>query len=449
MGKDWQVSRRQFLGSSGPIAVAASARAGRASSASENGKPALLGGSPVKTDKFPSWPVWENNDRSEMDGTLTSGKWGRGVGQRVARFEQEFGKLMTAPHCLATSSGTTALFAAINAMGIGPGDEVIVPPYTFIATINVVLMCHALPVFVDTDPHTFQMDATKIEGGVNERTAAVIPVHLGGATFDVDGIQAVARKHSLQILEDSCQSHLAEWRGQRTGTFGRAGCFSFQASKNLNAGEGGAVLSTDEDFIHRCYGFHNNGRSSNQRSDDFAYRGRGLNMRMTEFQGGLLTTQMTRIEQQAKRREENAKYLTSLLDESSGLKPVAIYPGCTRNAYHLFMMRYNADEFSGLSRARFLKALAAEGIPASGGYEPLNQQPFLRSAFESRHFQAVYTKERIARWYEQNQTPANDRICREGVWFTQNMLLGSRTEIEQIAEAVRKIQRSAEDLKKA
>jgi dTDP-4-amino-4,6-dideoxygalactose transaminase len=441
MTPNGQVSRRTFLASTSAVVVAANG--------STASKPALLGGAPVKTDKFPSWPVWSGVDQSELDQTLNSGKWGRGVGQRVTRFEEQFAKTMGARYCLATSSGTTALFSAINAMGIGPGDEVIVPPYTFIATINVVLMCHALPVFVDTDPKTLQIDATKIEAVITERTAAIIPVHLGGGTFDVDAVQAIAQKHNLQILEDSCQSHLSEWRGKRTGNFGRAGCFSFQASKNLNAGEGGAVLSADEDFIQRSYGWHNNGRAKNQPGEDFAYRGRGLNMRMTEFQGSVLTTQMVRIEANAKKREENAKYLTRLLDQSPGLTPVSTYQGCTRNAYHLFMMRYDSQQFAGLPRARFLQAMAAEGVPALSGYEPLNQQPFLRSAFESKHFQAIYSKERINRWFAENQTPANDQVCQDAVWFTQNMLLGTKTEIEQIAEAVRKIQRNAGDLRKA
>jgi dTDP-4-amino-4,6-dideoxygalactose transaminase len=265
----------------------------------------------------------------------------------------------------------------------------------------------------------------------------------------VDAINALAKRRGIAVLEDSCQSHLAEWRGQRTGAFGKAGCFSFQASKNLNSGEGGAVLSRDEELIQRCYAFHNNGRSRTQAGYDFAYHGSGINARLTEFQGGLLVTQMARIEAFAKRRDDNANYLKSLLREIGGLAPVDTYEGCTRNAYHLFMMRYDASQFEGLSREAFLKALTAEGIPASSGYDRLNQQPFLRSTLESRGFKAIYSSDRIARWHEQNRTPRNDRVCGEAVWFTQNMLIGSRRDMEQIADAVRKIKSNAASLKKA
>lgn len=442
------VSRRCLLGMAPVVVSTGLAFAGKATGASTD-KPALLGGTPVRTEAFPAWPVWDGADESELNAVMRSGKWGRGSGSRVSRFEQEFARMMGAPYCLATSSGTTALLTALNAMGVGPGDEVIVPPYTFIATINVVLTCHALPVFADTDPRTFQIDAASIEPLVNERTAAIIPVHLGGGTYDVDAVHALAKRRGITILEDSCQSHLAEWRGQRTGAFGKAGCFSFQASKNLNSGEGGAVLSRDEELIQRCFAFHNNGRSKTQAGYDFSYHGYGINARLTEFQGGLLVTQMARIEALAKRRDENANYLKSLLREIPGLRPVDTYEGCTRNAYHLFMMRYDAAQFDGLAREAFLKALMAEGIPASSGYERLNQQPFLRSALESRGFKAIYSNERIARWHEQNRTPHNDQVCSDAVWFTQNMLIGSRRDMDQIADAVRKIKSNAASLKKA
>jgi Predicted pyridoxal phosphate-dependent enzyme apparently involved in regulation of cell wall biogenesis len=152
---------------------------------------------------------------------------------------------------------------------VGPGDEVILSPYTFVACVNVILMRHALPVFADTDPETFQIDARSVEPQITERTTTLMPVHLGGATFDVDAIQSIAKKRNLAIIEDSCQSHLAEWRGKRTGTFGKAGCFSFQASKNLNSGEGGALLTNDSELIETCYTFHNNGRSRKQAGSIF------------------------------------------------------------------------------------------------------------------------------------------------------------------------------------
>jgi perosamine synthetase len=435
------MNRRSFL--------AAAAAMPAAMSAATAGRPAILGGKPIRTQPFPGWPVRDGLEEKAIVEVVRSGKWGRGMGNTVARFESTYAPLMGANHCLATSSGTAALFTAISAFDVGPGDEVILPPYTFVACANVILLRHALPVFVDTDPDTFQIDARKIEAAITDRTAAIMPVHLGGSTFDVDAVQAIAKKHNLPILEDSCQSHLAEWRGKRTGSFGRAGCFSFQASKNLNSGEGGALLTNDADLIEKCYTFHNNGRARKQAGADFSYATTGANLRLTEFQAAILLSQMTRLEEQSRTRGQNAQYLTKLLNESGGLVPAHMYSGTTRNAYHLYMMRYQPEQFAGLSRAKFLKALEAEGIPASGGYSPLNKEPFLTRTFETRGFQRVYGKKTLSDWQERTRCPANDRLCGEAVWLTQTQLLGPREDMDQVAEAVRKIKQHAPELARA
>jgi dTDP-4-amino-4,6-dideoxygalactose transaminase len=433
------MSRRNFLGA---VAVAGIAT-GSTPAQSSDKKPALLGGQAVRTEAFPSWPKFGSPEEQALMDVLHGGKWYRGNGQHVNSFEEAYARLMGARHCLATANGTSALHSSLAALDVGPGDEVIVPPYTFVATVNVVLARYALPVFVDTDPETFQMDASKIEAAITDRTVAILPVHLGGAAANLDAILATARKHKLPVIEDACQSHLAEWRGRRVGTLGVTGCFSFQASKNLNCGEGGAILTGDEDLLEKCFAFHNNSRGRRTAGTDFSYAGSGLNLRLTEFQGALLVAQMTRLEAQAKLREQNAQVLTRLLQEIPGILPARPHSGCTRNAYHLYMFRYRKEHFANLPRADFLKALRAEGIPASGGYSPLNKEPFLKNTFDSRGFQAIYSKERLARWKQRNQCPANDRLCEEAVWFTQNMLLGARGEMEQIAEAVRKIRAHA------
>ena len=437
-------TRRNFLAAS-----LAAATAAQAATTDSTAKPALLGGAKAMNSSFPGWPVRDDLEVQSISAVVKSGKWGRGVGERVMSFEKQFSELMKADHCLATSSGTAALLTSLNVMGIGPGDEVIVSPYTFVASVNIILACHALPVFADTDPETLQIDAKSIESRITGRTAAILPVHLGGGTFDVDAVQAIARKHNLSILEDSCQSHLAEWKTKRTGTFGTAGCFSFQASKNLNSGEGGAILSSDEGFIQRCYEFHNNGRGRVQPGVDFSYTNRGLNLRLTEFQGQLLMNQMSRLDEQSRKREQNAQHLGKMLAQIGGLTQVKMSSGCTRNAYHLYMMRYDSREFGGLPRAKFLKAMNAEGVPASSGYSPLNKEPYLKNSFDSRGFQRIYSKERIRQWLDTNQCPGNDRACNEAVWFTQNMLLGSRSDMESIAAAVQKIKKYGSELARA
>ena len=170
---------------------------------------------------FPPGRYRANWKKEALIETLRSGKWYRGAGQHAKKFEEAYQTLTGAKHCLATANGTSALYVSLNAIGVEPGDEVIVPPYTFIATVNVVLRQHALPVFVDTDVNTFQIDAKKVEAAISPRTKAMIPVHLGGAAFDVDAILSVSRKHDIPVIEDACQSHLAEWRGRKVGTYGR------------------------------------------------------------------------------------------------------------------------------------------------------------------------------------------------------------------------------------
>ena len=451
------LSRRGFLGTvvaggaaasfaRGPAQAAAPQQAAP-SVAAPNSGPALLGGTPVRRDRFPGWPVADAREENALATLVRSGKWFRG--EQVAAFETAYAQLTGARHCLATANGTSALITSLSALGIGPGDEVIVPPYTFVATVNAVLMKHALPVFVDSDIETFQIDARKIERAITPRTRLILPVHLGGSAADLDTILAVARARGIPVVEDACQAHLAEWRGRKVGTYGRTGCFSFQASKNLNSGEGGAVLTDDEALVEACYRFHNNSRGRRNTGSDFSYRQIGANLRMTEFQAALLTAQMTRLEAQSRTRDANAAHLTRLLSAIPGITPARMYEGCTRNAYHLYMFRYDASRFAGLPRPAFLKALAAEGIPASGGYSPLNKEPFLDDALTSRGFQAVYSKERLAAWRQQNQCPQNDRLCTEAVWLTQTMLLGPRKDMDDIAEAVRKIQTHAAHLAKS
>jgi perosamine synthetase len=446
------LNRRAFLKrastASAGVPLLASASLGQnPSSGAAKGTLALLGGKPVRNGAFPGWPVLEKNDRDGWEKVLNEGHWCRLDGNYANSFEKAYAELTGTKHCLVTANGTSALFTSLNAMGIGPGDEVIVPPYTFVATINVVLLNHALPVFVDSDRMSSQIDANKIEAAITPKTRCIIPVHIGGNAADIDKTLAIGKKHSIPVLEDACQAHLGEWRGRKLGAWGQCGCFSFQASKNLNSGEGGAIISDDGDFIERCYAFHNNGRG--RRRAGFSYAHGGANLRMTEFQAALLLQQMTRVAEQSRVREENAKYLTKLLAEIPGITPAKQFEGCTRNAYHLYMLNYDKAAFAGVSRDRFLKALRAEGIPGSDGYSPINKEPFLKEVLGSRAYKQIYGEERLAAWWANNNFPENDRLCEEAVWFTQTMLLGPRSDMDEIAAAIRKIHDNAGALAKA
>ena len=232
-----RINRRDFIGKTSAVGAGLALGFPEVVRASQSGaKPALLGGPKAHAAAFPGWPVFDQTEEKALLETLHSGQWFRGSGKAVAKFEDEYEKLTGAKHCIATSCGTSALTTVLGGLDIGPGDEVIIPPYTFVATYNVVVLNYALPIFVDTDLESFQIDANKIEAAITKETKAVLPVHIGGSPADLDKILEVANKHQLPVIEDACQAHLAEWRGRKVGTLGLAGCFSFQASKNLNSG---------------------------------------------------------------------------------------------------------------------------------------------------------------------------------------------------------------------
>jgi dTDP-4-amino-4,6-dideoxygalactose transaminase len=438
------VNRRQF------IAATTSAGVGLALTgdlrASE--KPALLGGKPVRTKGYGSWPIVDAEDEQSVLEVVQAGRWYRN--RSVAEFEETYARLNQAKYCVATSSGTSALFTSLGALGVGPGDEVIVPPYTFMATVTVVQLHYAMPVFVDSDRETFLMDPGKLEAAITDRTAAIIPVHIGGSVADMDRILAIADKHKVPVIGDACQAHLAQWRNRSAGSWGTTGCYSFQVSKNLSSGEGGAILTDDETMANKCFAFHTCCRRRSGASSGFAYEGgRNTNLRMTEFQGALLLSQMEGVEERANARSQNADYLSSMLREIPGITPARMYEGCTRNAYHLYMFRYQPEEFAGLPRSKFITALRAEGIPSSTGYGRLNEASFIREALHSRPYRRVYGEQEIETWAERNRCPENDKLCDEAVWFTQRMFLGPRSDMDEIAQAVRKIHAHAPALAQA
>ena len=444
------LTRRQFLGNTTLAAAGLSLARPTLASASEiTEKPAKLGGKPLCSG-FPGWPVFDQTEEKALLDTLHTGQWFRGSGKAVAHFEDAYEKLTGAKHCLATASGTAALYTALGALDVGPGDEVIIPPYTFVATYNVVVLNYALPVFVDSDLETFQIDAAKIESALTPQTKAILPVHLGGSPADLDQILAVADKHKVPVIEDACQAHLAEWRGRKVGTFGLAGCFSFQASKNLNSGEGGAVLTNDDQFSEAAYAFHYQGIARRVRGSSFTYGGtRGSNLRLSEFQGSLLVAQMTRVVEQTQRRTENATYLSKLLSEIPGIKPAKLYEPATRSAYHLYMFRYDGAQFAGLTRGKFMEALQAEGVPCSGGYGEMNKQEYVSNLAKDKRFLKIYGEAKLNEWLARNQDcPQNEKLCQQAVWFTQNMLLGPRADMERIAQAIGRIQKHGAELAK-
>lgn len=447
-------SRRDFIVQNSVLGAGAMLSVGASPSvfASNSDVPAILGGKPVHSTAWPKWPMWNpETDEKRVIDVLRSGQWSRG--KVVSEFEDKWAAAIGAKRCLTLVNGTNALIVSLLQLGIGAGDEVILPPYTFIATADAILACGAIPVFADIDPETFQIDPKKIEAKITPRTKALLPVHICGLPADMTSIMRIAKAHNLLVVEDACQAWLAEINQQKVGTFGDAGCFSFQNSKNIPMGEGGAIVSNDDAFMDRCFSYHNYGGAygSVRPESTPGFVMAGTKLRLTEYQAAIGLSQFERLESQTDKRIQNAEYLKSIMMDIPGITPYKLYNEVTRAVFHLFPFRYHKDSFKGLSRSMFLKALNAEGINSSSGYATLNTMPFLKNAFLSKNYQRMYTKEEldIDTYYERNACPVNDKICNEeAVWFSQNMLLGDKNDMDLIGKAIVKISKNAEKIKK-
>ena len=443
------LTRRRFLAAASTGAIAAMASGGTPAYANASrtaGKAAILGGKAIRTKPFHGWPVWDKSAEEHILSILRSGDWFRGRGDTVTKFEKKYAELLGAKRCVCTMNGTNALLTAMHVLDIGVGDEVIVSPYTFIATYNVVIGSSALPVFADTDPETFQINPDKIEERITKRTRAIMPVHILGLPADMDRINAIAKKHDLVVIEDACQAWLAEWKGEKCGTLGDLGCFSFQNSKHLPIGEGGAVVGNDEELMDRVHSYHNCGRPFGCVKGTSRYPVIGTNRRMTEYQAAIGLSQIQRLEADTKKRNENAKYLTSRIKDIPGILPHKLYEGVTQAAYHLYPFRYKKEQFNNMSRTRFLAALSAEGVPCSGGYGPQYKDELIEVALNSKNFKRSFSKARLKKYREELNYPANDQLCKEAVWLSQTLLLGSKADMDDIADAIQKIYENRDKL---
>jgi len=390
---------------------------------------------------FPAWPQYGKEEVSALLEVLRSRHWGRITGKKVEEFEKSFAKAHNAKYALACANGTAALEIALRALGIGPGDEVIVPAYTFIATATAVLQVGAIPVFVDIEDATYNIDARCVEAAITSRTKAVIPVHFAGLSADMDALRKIARKYGLKLVEDCAQAHGAKWRRRRAGAIGDCGTFSFQETKNISAGEGGAIITDSKQLADLCFSYHHIGRKRGRPFYEHHYL--AWNYRMTEFQAAILLAQLRRLNTQTARRERMAKYLSELLSEIDGLRaPAPADARAKERAWHLYIMRYSAKGFGGMTRDDFVERLKAKNIPAMAGYPvPLYRHPlFAKNLARECRAQIAMHKGRVN--YSKLRLPVSERVCKESVWLPQYVLLGSKRDMERIATAVRKIQRS-------
>ena len=390
---------------------------------------AIFGGKPVRKEPFPLWPRVTAGQKEQLLNTLESDSLGIGS-DSIKAFEDQFAEFHDAKYCIATSSGTNALWVALKAGGVSAGDEVIIPPYTFIATASAVLMANAVPVFVDIDPDTFNIDPILIEKAITDRTKAIMPVHIAGNPADMDRINDIAKKYNIIVIEDAAQAHGAEWDGVKVGALASGGIFSFQSSKNMTSGEGGAIISNDDTFMNSCFAYYNCGRQRGR--EWYEHQIVGGNHRINAMAASLLLPQLQSVEDDMVIRDKNRKKLDRALN-SEGLVTIGSYEKATRVANHLYLLKYKADYFNDVPREKFFDAMRAEGVNTYAGYKPLYRE----KVFDNQDDDFPWLKDID---YAGISCAETELIADyQSVWLTQNHLLGNDRDTQDIINAFEKV----------
>ncbi len=405
-------------------------------------KLAINGGKRSSLVEWPSWPVWGDEERRTVGALFDSGNLWRGP--KVAEFEEKFAAFQDAKYGVTACNGSLALESALLALGVEAGDEVIVPPYTFMATVTSVVRANCIPVFADIDGGTLCIDPDDVERKVTDKTKGIIPVHVGGHVADMDRINQIAKAHNLFVLEDACHSWGSKWRGKGTGTLGDCAAFSFQNSKNITAAEGGITLTDNKDLAELIRSYTNCGRQEGK--PWYWHACAGTNMRLTDIQAAILLVQLERLEHQGAKREANAKVLTAGLGTISGIDVMRSDPRITQRAYHFYSFRVN-ENILGISRDVFLEALNAEGIPATSGYTmPLYQAMFMKSG-DDQVGRGCHPYAAAERDYEGVTCPVCEKACATTVWLKHHVLLADEDAMRDLVNAVEKICENASELR--
>ena len=412
------------------------------------GKLAITGGKALRKTPFTTWPLGTKKEAAALKDVLTSSKWGGQPfpGKHALAFAKKFAKVHTAKYAQCVNTGTVAIQAALKAIDIRPGDEVIAPAYTWEGTVGPVLLVNAVPVFVDIDPDTYCLDAKLIERAITPKTKAILPVHLGMRFADMDEILRIAAKHNLKVIEDCAHAHGGMWKGKGAGSMGDLGAFSFQSSKLITSGEGGAVITNNLEYMERVQSYINAGRAS--RTDKYHHRIIGFNYRMGEFQAAVLGPQLDRLPAQAKIRARNMKRFESRLKNTPGIGFLKPELRITRQAPYGYVMKYFSEKAKDIPRASFVAALQLEGIPCDGlFYEPVYKSSLF--PLDPADFPALsWGHEKPLDLRNMYSCPEADRAAyHEAVWFPHQLFLGTTEDVDAIANAILKVLGSIEELR--
>jgi dTDP-4-amino-4,6-dideoxygalactose transaminase len=412
------------------------------------GKLAITGGDAVRTAPFAVWPLGKEEEARALQDVLESSRWGGQPfpGKYASAFAMKFAAVHTAKYGQCVNTGTIAIQAALKAIDIRPGDEVIVPAYTWEGTVGPVLLVNAVPVFVDIDPDTYCLDAKQIERAITPKTKAILPVHLGMRFADMDEILRIAKKHNLKVVEDCAHAHGGKWNGKGAGSMGDLGAFSFQSSKLITSGEGGAVITNNLEYLERVQSYINAGRAS--LTDQYHHRIIGFNYRLGEFQAAVLCAQLERLPEQAALRKKNMLHFESRLHNTTGIGLLKPEPRITELAPYGYVLKYLQDQAKDIPRAEFVAALQTEGIPCDGlFYEPVYKSSLF--PLDPADFPALsWGRETTLDLRNMYSCPEADRAAyHEAVWFPHQLFLGTTQDVDAIAVAIHKVLSNIEELR--
>jgi len=390
---------------------------------------------------FPSWPVWDEKDVEAVSNVVRSGNWWCGapserVGENVWEFQKEFSRFQEAKHCIAVANGTVAIETVLLALGVGRGDEVIVSDYTFIASASAVVAVNAVPVFCDIDPETLVLDVDKLDSLITLRTKAVVAVHLGGNPVAMERLCDKASKRGLKVVEDCAHAQGTRYRGKRVGNWGDAGTFSFQASKVLTAGEGGAIICNDDILAEKIYSVSDCGRKPGEYFySHFEY---GTNYRLPELSAALLRSQLRKLPAQHALRNENARYLAERLNAIDGIRVMKPTEGAEEIGYYIYPIVFEPSKFENITKEGFTKKLNEHAIPTDDCYPPLHGLACFRNVWLRKgidYSQANWGGEKS----DDALFPVVSDIYGRSVQLPHYVLLADREGLDYIARTVERI----------
>ena len=396
---------------------------------------AINGGEPLRKKPWSKWPIFDETELKELEEVLKSGFWGGGVGRsgpKEEEFEKKFSSYHGCKYGVLVSSGTAALFVALLATGIGPGDEVIVPDLTFWATGSAVLMTGADLVIVDVDPNSYCIDLDEVEANINDRTKAIISVYNYGNAPDMDKLLKIAKENNLILIEDCARAHGFAWKDKPAGSIGDAGCFSFQQGKFITAGEGGIIITNNKLYAERARAIKDCGRIRVGIYDvGIDHWWNWFNFRATQFQAAILLAQLKRLDEQLRIRQRNSEYLSKRLKEIEGVEPLSINNNLTKHQPWPYVFKYKLKK---PPLDKFIKALNAEGIPCSRTEPPL-------------HLTLTTPHRWPSKIKRKNKYPVSEKAYfEEAVELPQNLFLGSEDDMDDIANAIIKIIKHAHEI---